>query len=73
MDVVLITTAELHLTQLQLSCYPGSNPARRVSEIRDGDNFCQWSAIEITLKTYDRNHITKAIHSSSSLVPTSSI
>ena len=36
--VVVITTAQLHLTKPELRFCAGSYPARSVSEIRDGEN-----------------------------------
>ena len=37
--VVVITTAQLHLTKPELRFCAGSNPARGVSEIRDGEDL----------------------------------
>ena len=37
--VVVITTAQLHSTKSELRFCAGSNPARGVSEICDGENF----------------------------------
>ena len=37
--VVVITTAQLHSTKSELRFCAGSNPARGVSEIRDGENL----------------------------------
>ena len=37
--VVIITTAQLHSTNPKLMVCAGSNPARDVSEIRDGENL----------------------------------
>ena len=37
--VVVITTAQLHSTKPELRFCAGSNPARSVSEIRDGENL----------------------------------
>ena len=37
--VVVITTAQLHSTKLELRLCAGSNPARGVSEIRDGEDL----------------------------------
>ena len=39
--VVVLTTAQLHSTKPELRFCAGSNPARGVSEIRDGEDFCQ--------------------------------
>ena len=38
-DVVVITTAQLYSTKPELRFYPGSNPARNVPEIRDGEDL----------------------------------
>ena len=53
--VVVITTAQLHSTKPELRLCAGSNPA--VSEIRDGENFWQWSRLEIRLNTFRRSTI----------------
>ena len=37
--VVVITTAQLHSTNPELRFCTGSNPARGVSEIRDGEDL----------------------------------
>ena len=37
--VVVITTAQLHSTKPELRFCTGSNPARGVSEIRDGEDL----------------------------------
>ena len=37
--VVVITTAQLHSAKHELRFYAGSNPARGVSEIRDGEGL----------------------------------
>ena len=37
--VVIITTANLHSTKPELRLCAGSNPARNVSEIRDGEDL----------------------------------
>ena len=36
---VVITTAQLHSTKPELTFCAGSNPARGVSKIRDGDDL----------------------------------
>ena len=36
---VVITTAQFHSTKPELGFYAGSNPARGVSELRDGDDL----------------------------------
>ena len=38
-NVVVITTAQLHSTKPELRFCAGSNPAREVSEIRDGEDL----------------------------------
>ena len=37
--LVVIATAQLHSTKLELRFCAGSNPARGVSEIRDGEDL----------------------------------
>ena len=37
--VVVITTAQLHSTKPELRFHAGLNPARGVSEIRDGEDL----------------------------------
>ena len=37
--IAVITTAQLHSTKPELRFCAGSNPARGVSEIRDGEDF----------------------------------
>ena len=39
LGVVVITTAQLHSTKPELRFCAGSNPARGVSEIRDGEDL----------------------------------
>ena len=41
--VVIITTAQFYSTKPELRLCAGSNPAVRVSEIRDGEDIWQWS------------------------------
>ena len=41
--VVVITTAQLHSTKPELRFCAGSNPARSVLDIHDGEDLCQWS------------------------------
>ena len=55
--VVVVTTAQLHSTKPGLRFCTGSNPARGVSEIRDGENLWQWSQLEIRLNTFRRSTI----------------
>ena len=45
--VVVITTAQLHSTKPELRFCAGSNPARGVSEIYDGEDLWQWSRLKI--------------------------
>ena len=42
---------------IQLSLNSDSNPARGVSEIRDGQDLWQWSWLEIRLKAFRRSTI----------------
>ena len=37
--VVVITTGQLHSTKAELRLWAGSNPARNVSELRDGKDL----------------------------------
>ena len=55
--VVVITTVQLHSTKPELRFCAGSNPARGVSEIRDGEDLWQWSRLEIRLNTFRRSTI----------------
>ena len=55
--VVVITTAQLHSTKPELRFCAGSNPARGVSEIRDGEDLWQWSRLEIRLNAFHRSTI----------------
>ena len=55
--VVVITTAQLHSTKPELRFCAGSNPARGVSEIRDGEDLWQWSRLEIRLNAFRRSAI----------------
>ena len=55
--VVVITTAQLHSTKPELWFCACSNPARGVSEIRDGEDLWQWSLLEIRLNTFRRSTI----------------
>ena len=47
--VVVISTAQLHSTKPELRFCAGSNLARGVLEICDGQNLWQWSRLEIRL------------------------
>ena len=49
--VVVITTAQLHSTNLEFSFCASSNSACDVSEIRDYENLWQWSRLEIRLNS----------------------
>ena len=60
--VVVMTTAKLHSSKPELRFCAGSNPARDVSEIRDGEDLWQWSQLEIRLCLSSVNHTTKTIH-----------
>ena len=60
--VVIITTAQLHLSKPELRFCAGSNPARGVSEIRDGQDLWQWSRLEIRLRLSSVNHTMKTIY-----------
>ena len=51
---MVITTEQLHSTKPDLRFYAGSNPARGVSEIRDGKDLCQCSQLEIRLNAFRR-------------------
>ena len=52
-----ITTAQLHSTKPEVRFCVGSNPARGVSEIRDGEDFWQWSWLERSLNAFRRSTI----------------
>ena len=66
--VVVITTAQLHSSKPELRFCAGSNPARGVSEIRDGEGLWQWSRLEKRLRLSSVNHTTKTIHHWSSSI-----
>ena len=51
-SVVAITTVQLHSTKPELRFCASSNPARSVSEIRNGENLWQWSRLEIRLNLF---------------------
>ena len=55
--VVVITTAQLHSTKLELRFWAGSNPVRGVSEIHDGEDLWQRSRLEIRLDVFRRSTI----------------
>ena len=50
--LVVITTAQLHSTKPKLRFCAGSNPARCMSEIRNGEELWQWSRLEIRLNAF---------------------
>ena len=52
--VVIITTAQLHITKPELRLSKGSNPARGVSEIRDAEDLLKWSRLEIRINAFRR-------------------
>ena len=61
--VVVITTAQLYSTKPELRSCAGSNPARSVSEMRDGGNLWQWSRLEMRCKRLSLvNQSAKTIH-----------
>ena len=47
-----ITTAQIGPTKPEIRFCAGSNPARGVSEIRDGEDLWQWSRLEIRLNNF---------------------
>ena len=55
--VVVITTAQLNSTKSEFRFCAGSNPARGVSEIRDGEDLRQSSQLEIRLNAFRRSTI----------------
>ena len=55
--VVVIITAQLHSTKSELRFYTGANPARGVSETRDGEDLWQWSRLKIRLNVFRRSTI----------------
>ena len=54
---VAVTTAQLHSTKPELRFCASSNPARSVSEIRNGENLWRWSRLEIRLNPFRRSTI----------------
>ena len=54
---MVITTAQLYSTKPELRFCTGSNPARGVSEIRDGEDLRQWSQLEIRLNVFRQSTI----------------
>ena len=59
--VVVITTAQLHSMKPELRFCTGSNPVPGLLEIRDGEDFCQWSRLEIRLNAFCRSTILQFI------------
>ena len=55
--VVVITTAQLHLSKPEFMFCASSNPARGASEIRNGEDLWQWSLLEIRLNAFRRSTI----------------
>ena len=53
--VVVITTAQLHSTKLEIRFCVGLNPACGVSEIRDAEDLWQWSWLKIRLNVFRRS------------------
>ena len=60
--VVVITTAQLRSPKPELRFCAGSNPARGVSEVCDGEDLWQRSRLEIRLHFSSVNHTIKTIH-----------
>ena len=54
---MVITTAQLHLTKPEFRFCASLNPARGVSEIRNGEDLRQWSWLEIRLNVFRRSTI----------------
>ena len=50
--VVVITIAQLHSTKPEYRLFSGSNPARGVSEISDGEDLWLWFRLEISLNAF---------------------
>ena len=55
--VVVITTAQPHSTMFEHRFWAGWNPARGVSDIRNGEDLWQWSRLEIRLNAFRRSTI----------------
>ena len=70
--VVVITTAQLHSTKPERRFCASSNPARGVSDIRDGEDLWQRSRLEITLIAFCRSTIPQNNSSLSSSSSSSS-
>ena len=54
--VVVITTAQLYSTNPELRFCGGSNSARGVLDIRDGEDFRRLSSVNYTTKTIHHHH-----------------
>ena len=50
--VVIITTAQLHSIKPELRFCTGSNPACEMLEVRDGEDFWQWSQLRKSLNSF---------------------
>ena len=57
--VVVITTAQHHSTKPELRFFAGANPARGMSEIRNGEDLWQWFCLEIRLNAFRRSIISQ--------------
>ena len=55
--VVVVTTGQLHSINLELRFCAGSNLARVVSEIRDGEDLWQCSRLEMRLNAFRQSTI----------------
>ena len=53
--VLVITTAQNYTTMPEVRFWAGSNPARVVSEIRDGEDVWKWFRLEIRLNAFRRS------------------
>ena len=67
--VVVIITVQLYSTKPELRFCAGSNPARNVLEIHDGEDLWQWSRMEPRLNAFRLSTILKNNSSSSSYIP----
>ena len=54
---MVLTDAQFQSTKPELRFCAGSNPARRVSDIRDGEDLRQWSRLKIRLNAFRRSTI----------------
>ena len=54
-----MTTAQFHSTKPELRFYIGSNPAHSMLKIHDGEDFWQWSQLEIRQHLSLVNHAKK--------------